>query len=92
MSVIEMSVTELMNAFRDGLRALIPVFERAKLGWRQEDAYDPWENTAAALFKAIVGSSVDKGVYDSPKLCTQLVLRGPVTLSRRVDLIALNPL
>ena len=66
MSVVEMSVAELMNAFLDGLRALAPVFERAKLGWRENDAYDPWDDTASALFKALVGSSVENGIYDPP--------------------------
>jgi len=63
-TITEMSVAELMDTFHDGLLALIPIFERAKLGWKDDDMYDPWENTAAALFDAIIGSCIDSGKYD----------------------------
>jgi len=55
-----------MDTFLAGLRALVPIFERAKLGWREEDAHDPWEQVSIALYQAIVSSAIDNGIFDSP--------------------------
>ena len=68
MAATEMSVAELMDIFHEGLLALIPIFERAKLGWKDDNMYDPWENTASALFDAIIGSCIDSGQY-TPPIC-----------------------
>lgn len=63
MQVMEISVQELMKIFLDGLCSLIPVFERAQLGWKDEDAYDPWDSVATTLYDSIVKSAVDFGEY-----------------------------
>jgi hypothetical protein len=64
MQVTEISVQETIKIFLDGLNCLIPIFERAKLGWKDEEAYDPWDNIATTLYASIVKSAVDFGEYD----------------------------
>ncbi|MDI1226456.1 MAG: hypothetical protein PSY14_02075 [bacterium] len=66
MSNTEMPVSELMGAVVDGLRALVPTFERARLGWHEHDAYDPFEKIAESLLDGIIGSAIENGVFASP--------------------------
>ncbi len=49
-----MTVDEVIENFRSALRALVPCAERARIGWRREDAYDDWDEIAASLFKGLV--------------------------------------
>ena len=49
-----MTVTELVMNFRDGLLGLVPCFERARIPWKRPEAYDEWDNCAAAVFQALV--------------------------------------
>lgn len=60
---MEISVAKLLHAFLQGLRALTPIFESVALTWKNDEAYDPWENTAAALFQALIGSAVENASY-----------------------------
>ena len=53
------SVNELMLTFRDSLRSLVPCMERAKIAWREPDAYDDWDDIAQALYKNIVVRSIE---------------------------------
>ena len=53
------AVPELIEIFRAGLTALTPVAERARIAWREPDAYDPWGTIEQALFTSIVASVVD---------------------------------
>jgi hypothetical protein len=68
MTTAQIDVQELMETFLEGLRTLVPIFERAQLGWKEEDAYDPWDQTSETLYKAIVGSTIEFGVFDEPVL------------------------
>jgi hypothetical protein len=49
-----MNTTSLFSIFRDALLALIPVFEEAGIGWRDQDQYDQFDKIASALFDSIV--------------------------------------
>jgi hypothetical protein len=48
------TVTELLGLFREALLALVPIAERAKISWRDGEAYDDWDAIAAALFNNLV--------------------------------------
>jgi hypothetical protein len=57
--------------FRDALRAVTPYFDRARIPWREPDAYDDWDMTVDVLFKVIVVDSIRwalKDVEDSLKI------------------------
>jgi hypothetical protein len=52
------SVGELLGIFREALLAIIPWLEKAKIKWKEGEAYDDWDNIAEALYKNIVCSSL----------------------------------
>ena len=52
------SVSEMMSIFRDGLLAVLPIAERARIPWSDERAYDDWETIAGGLYDAIVRMSL----------------------------------
>jgi hypothetical protein len=52
------AISDLMDIFRSGLLALIPVAERAGIAWHGE-TYDPWEEIEDALFRSFIASVVD---------------------------------
>jgi len=54
------SVNELVQIFRDGLIALIPMADRAQMRWREPDNYDDWDSIAAAIFESIVLRSLEE--------------------------------
>ena len=49
-----MTVDEVLLNFREALNAMVPMAERAGIGWRRIDAYDQWDNIAASLFSGLV--------------------------------------
>jgi hypothetical protein len=51
------SVDQLIDTFRQGLLALIPVAERAQIAWREPEAYDEWDALAECLYKVFVSDS-----------------------------------
>jgi hypothetical protein len=50
------SIDELVDPFRDGLLALIPMAERAQLTWRDLNTHDDWEYLARSLYTVFVGN------------------------------------
>jgi hypothetical protein len=48
------SIDKLVDVFREGLLALIPVAERAQVPWREPDAYDDWDELAESLYGVFV--------------------------------------
>jgi hypothetical protein len=52
------SVTELLLIFRGALLAIIPWLEKAKIKWKEGEAYDDWDNIVESLYKNIVCSSL----------------------------------
>ena len=51
-------VEELFGIFRDGLIALVPIAERARITWHGPDIYDNWDNIAIGLFDGIIENVV----------------------------------
>lgn len=59
-----------MTIFRDALLALIPTFEKAKIAWKEGEAYDDFDNIVEALYNNIVCSSLTGEVasqYNIPR-------------------------
>lgn len=52
------SVTELLAIFKGALLAIIPWLEKAKIKWKEGEAYDDWDNIADSLYRNIVCSSL----------------------------------
>jgi hypothetical protein len=52
------SVTELLAIFKGALLAIIPWLEKAKIKWKEGEAYDDWDNISESLYKNIVCSSL----------------------------------
>lgn len=51
-------VDRLLEIFRDGLRALIPVANAARIPWREGEAYDDWDSLADRLFEVFVKNPI----------------------------------
>lgn len=49
-----MTVTDIILNFRSALLGIIPFVERVGIPWKRIDAYDEWDNIAAALYQALV--------------------------------------
>jgi hypothetical protein len=58
------SVHNLVLNFRDALVALTPYMDRANIGWRDEEAYDDWDEVAQSLYKNMVIRSVLFSIED----------------------------
>jgi hypothetical protein len=52
------TVTELMQIFHDSLESLLPHLERARLPWREGQAYDEWDEISRVLFEKFVTESL----------------------------------
>lgn len=48
------SVTDLMSAFCDALKGLVPVMDRVRIPWHDHDAYDDWDHIAQVLYQEVV--------------------------------------
>jgi hypothetical protein len=59
MSHWETSVDELLALFRDAMCALIPIAERARMSWKEPDAYDDWDAICQAIYRSIVIGSIE---------------------------------
>jgi hypothetical protein len=53
------STDSLLRIFRDAIIALIPIAERARMHWREPEAYDDWDDMCAAIYESIVIRSFD---------------------------------
>lgn len=54
----KISINELLSIFRGALIAIIPWLEKAKIKWKEGEAYDDWDNIAESLYRNIVCSSL----------------------------------
>jgi hypothetical protein len=52
------SVTELIAIFRGALLSIIPWLQKAKIKWKEGEAYDDWDNIVESLYANIVCSSL----------------------------------
>lgn len=48
------TIGELLAILRDALSALVAIADRARIPWREGDAYDDWDAMAAALYDGLV--------------------------------------
>lgn len=48
------TLTELLGVLRQALAALVPVAEKARIPWRDGEAYDDWDAIAACLYDNLV--------------------------------------
>ncbi len=55
---LTITVHDLMLNFREALSALTPFMDRIRIGWRDAEAYDDWDEIAQALYKNMVLQSV----------------------------------
>lgn len=55
---LKISVNELLAILRGALLSIIPWIEKAKIKWKEGEAYDDWDNIADTLYKNIVCSSL----------------------------------
>jgi hypothetical protein len=58
-NVWDTSVTELIQIFRDATASLIPFMERAKIPWKEQEAYDQWDDIETSLYRGIVLSALN---------------------------------
>lgn len=52
------NVDELMEVFGGASLALMPWLEKARIGWKEHEAYDDWDNIVTALYENIVCASL----------------------------------
>jgi hypothetical protein len=64
------SVHILVLNFRDALVALTYYMDRAKIGWRDEAAYDDWDEIAQSLYKNMILRSVQFSLESEEGLIT----------------------
>jgi hypothetical protein len=57
-STISFTITELVATFHDAILALKPVADRARLSWRDAEAYDDWERLVETAFDVFVRSPI----------------------------------
>ncbi|SHE96594.1 hypothetical protein [Streptoalloteichus hindustanus] len=53
-----MKISDMINMFRAGLRALTPIADRALLGWRDIEVHDDWDHLANCLYEVFVSRPV----------------------------------
>lgn len=58
-------VGHLIKVFRNSLLDLIPHLEAVRVPWREEEAYDEWDNITTVLFENIVLRSIRWGIDDA---------------------------
>lgn len=57
--VYRATVSELFDNFRSALIAILPIADRAKINFRDEETHRDWERLAASMFDAFVRSPID---------------------------------
>lgn len=62
----EVSVSDLIAIFREALLALVPQMEKARIPWREGEAYDDWDDIATSLYTSIVARSVQNSLQARP--------------------------
>jgi len=59
------TIQELLLIFREALVSLIPSMEKAKIPWRDPDAYDDWDSIAMQVFSSIVENACREVINDA---------------------------
>jgi hypothetical protein len=55
---LQITVQELLLAFRAALASLTPYMDQLRIGWRDLEAYDDWDEIAQILYKNTVLRSI----------------------------------
>ena len=55
------SLVELLDNFQEALRAIVPMADKIGMAWKNDEAYDEWEEFEASLFNGFV---VKQLIYD----------------------------
>ncbi len=55
-------INALLGLFREALVALVPVFEAARIPWRDEEAYDQWDDISRVLYDKFVAEPIAWGL------------------------------
>ena len=56
------TVSDLVATFRSGIASLVPTLEQAHIPWRDEDAYDQWDEIASLLYRVVVAEPLSHAV------------------------------
>ncbi len=64
-------VRELMDLFRSGLSALVPIFQKTDLKWNMLEDNDEFFSLSESLFKMIVVSKLEAIAEEKNKECKQ---------------------
>ncbi len=62
-----MSTGEVVMNFREALRGLVPVMQKAGIPWKRPDAYDEWDSVATALFESLVVAVLSWSLSDEER-------------------------
>lgn len=58
------TVTKLIKNFRDALISMLPIMERSKIGWRDEEQSDSFDGIAENLFNWFVLNNLENFIRD----------------------------
>ncbi len=61
------TVTKLIKNFREALTLIIPVMERSKIGWREEDQGDSFDGIAESLYNWFVINNIENYIREKYK-------------------------
>ncbi len=61
------TVTKLIKNFRDALISILPIMERSKIGWRDQEQSDSFDGIAENLFNWFVISNLESFIRDKYK-------------------------
>lgn len=54
----QIAIAAILGEFRQCLTTVIPYLERAHVPWKNEAAYDEWDDIASAIYRALVCSVI----------------------------------
>ena len=52
------TITMLLLNFRSALIAILPYMDAIKIGWKDDEAYDDWDDIASSLYRNMVMNSI----------------------------------
>jgi len=60
------TISMLLLSFRKSLVAILPYMDAVKIGWKDDVAYDDWDEISSSLYRNIVSKSIQHSV-ECPK-------------------------
>jgi hypothetical protein len=74
---LDTTVTHLIAMFRDAIRALVPIMDRAHITWKEHEAYDQWDAIVSVLYERLVIEPIRWGLGDGEVPLAEEILRLP---------------